>query len=141
MTTDSVTRYLGGTRALGREIHSDLELDAAIAQGLPSATLLAFLGESGMSAADLSPVIPERTQIASRGRGRLTSEQSDRLARLARILSRASEVFQSREKARIWLQRPNRALGGQRPINLLRRSTGSMAVEQALGRLVHGVHT
>lgn len=94
-----------------------------------------------MSAADLAPVIPERVQIASRARDRLTPEQSDRLARLARILASDSEMFESREKARVWLQRPNQALAGQRPIDLLRRSFGSMVVEQVLGRLMHGVHT
>jgi len=141
MTTRSVTRFLGGARVLGREIDSDLELDEAIARGLPAASLEALLREAELSAADLAPVIPQRTQLASRERERLTPEQSDRLARLARLLSLAEDTLGTTEKARSWMERPNGALGGKRPIELVRRSSGSLLVEQVLGRLAHGVHT
>lgn len=141
MTTDSVTRYLGGPGVLGREVDSDLELDEAIAKGLPSESLEAFLEEAALSAAELAPVIPERTQIASRERGHLSPDQSDRLARFARLLSIAEDTFGSREAAWKWMERSNRALGGRRPVDLIRRSSGSLLVEQALGRLGHGVHT
>jgi putative toxin-antitoxin system antitoxin component (TIGR02293 family) len=141
MTTDSITRYLGGARVLGRGIDSDLDLDEAIAKGLPAASLQALLEKAALSAADLAPVIPERTQLASRGRERLTPEQSDRLARLARLLSLADETLGSAEKAWLWMERPNRALGGKRPIDLVKRSSGSLLVEQVLGRLAHGVYT
>lgn len=141
MTTDSITRYLGGVRVLGRGIDSDLDLDEAIARGLPAASLQALLEEASLSAADLAPVIPERTQLASRSRERLTPEQSDRLARLARLLSIADETLGSAEKAWLWMERPNRALGGKRPIDLVKRSSGSLLVEQVLGRLAHGVYT
>lgn len=141
MTIDSVTRFLGGTRVLGREIDSDLELDAAISEGLPSASIDALLEAADLSAVELAPLIPQRTQLASKQRERLTPAQSDRLARFARLLSMAEETFGSLEKARTWMERPNRALGGQRPIELIRRSSGALLVEQVLGRLSYGVHT
>jgi len=141
MITASVTRFLGGARVLGHEIDSDLELDQAISEGLPSASLEALLREADLTALDLAPLIPQRTQLASKERMRLTPEQSDRLARFARLLSMAEETFGSMEKARTWLERPNRALGGKKPIELVRRSSGSLLVEQALGRLAHGVYT
>ena len=53
MTTLDVTRLLGGPRVLGRQIDSDLELDEAIAEGLPSGSLTALMHETDLSAGDL----------------------------------------------------------------------------------------
>lgn len=141
MTTLDITRFLGGDRVLGREIDSDLALDEAIAAGLPSASLTALMRETELTASDLAPIIPTRTLMASKARARLTAEQSDRLARLARLFSLAEETLGSREKARAWMDRPNRALGGKKPIELARRSSGSLLIEQVLGRLAHGVYS
>jgi putative toxin-antitoxin system antitoxin component (TIGR02293 family) len=141
VTTLSITRYLGGRRVLGREIDTDLELDAAIADGLPSGSLAALMREANLSARDLAPIMPPRTQMASKARERLTPEQSDRLARLARLFSLAEEALGSSDKARSWMNRPNRALGGKRPLELARRSSGSLLVEQVLGRINHGVYS
>lgn len=141
MTTLDITRLLGGNRVLGRDIDSDLALDEAIAEGLPSGSIAALMQEADLTANDLAPIIPTRTLMASKTRDRLTPEQSDRIARLARLFSLAEETLGSREKARAWMDRPNRALGGKRPIELARRSSGSMLVEQVLGRLAYGVYT
>jgi putative toxin-antitoxin system antitoxin component (TIGR02293 family) len=141
VTTLSVTRYLGGKRVLGKSIDSDLELDEAIELGLPSGSIAALLRETELSSADLSAIIPARTQMASRARERLTPEQSDRLARLARLFSLAEETLGSADKARSWMSRPNRALGGKRPIDLAKRSSGSRLVEQVLGRISYGVYS
>lgn len=141
MTTLDITRLLGGDRVLGRSIDSDLALDEAIAEGLPSASLTALMEEADLSASDLAPIIPTRTLMASKGRKRLTPEQSDRVARLARLFSLAEETLGSKESARAWMDKANRALGGKRPMELARRSSGSRLVEQILGRLAYGVHT
>lgn len=141
MTTLDVTRLLGGRRILGRDIDSDLELDDAIADGLPSGTLTALMKAVDLSANDLAAIIPMRTLMASKRRARLTPEQSDRIARVARLFSLAEETLGSKEKARTWMDRPNRALGGKRPLELARRSSGSLLVEQVLGRLAYGVYT
>lgn len=53
----------------------------------------------------------------------------------------AEEVLGTREKAAIWLRKPNRALGGVRPTDLLGTATGRLHVEQVLGRIAHGVYS
>lgn len=141
MTTLDITHLLGGERILGRKIDSDLALDEAISEGLPSGSLAALMQAADLSASDLAPIIPTRTLMASKSRERLSPEQSDRLARLARLFRLAEETLGSKEKARAWMNRPNRALGGKRPLELARRSSGSLLVEQVLGRLAYGVYT
>jgi putative toxin-antitoxin system antitoxin component (TIGR02293 family) len=64
---------------------------------------------------------------------------SDRLFRVARIAARAEEVFESETAAREWLKRPNRALSGTAPIDLLDTDAGSIQVSDLLGRIEYGV--
>lgn len=64
---------------------------------------------------------------------------ADRLARVARLLATADETFGAAEKAHRWLRKPNRGLGGQVPLELLATDTGARLVEQALGRIDHGI--
>jgi putative toxin-antitoxin system antitoxin component (TIGR02293 family) len=54
-------------------------------------------------------------------------------------LSLAERVFGDREKATAWLQTPNRALSGQRPIDLLRSESGAAAVCEVLEKIDHGI--
>jgi uncharacterized protein (DUF2384 family) len=44
---------------------------------------------------------------------------SDRLYRVASTLFQSVEVLGSIDKARVWFKSPNRALGGEMPLDLL----------------------
>lgn len=82
----------------------------------------------------------ERT-LSRRKRGSaLPPGESDRLYRLARVAARAQEVFESDETARRWLRRPNRALGGAIPFDLLDTEPGAQQVLEALDRIDHGIY-
>ena len=56
-----------------------------------------------------------------------------------RVISSATDTFGSREKAEEWLRRPNRALSGRRPEDVLETDDGALKVAQVLGRLAHGL--
>jgi putative toxin-antitoxin system antitoxin component (TIGR02293 family) len=45
------------------------------------------------------------------------------------------------EKAGEWLRTPNRALGGERPLDLLDTDVGAREVEDVLGRIAYGVYS
>jgi putative toxin-antitoxin system antitoxin component (TIGR02293 family) len=68
-------------------------------------------------------------------------DETDRLSRLAGVAARAAEVLGSTEKAAHWLQRPNRALGGRVPLELLDTDAGTQQVAEVLGRIEHGVYS
>jgi putative toxin-antitoxin system antitoxin component (TIGR02293 family) len=70
---------------------------------------------------------------------RLHPDESDRLIRLARLATQAVQVFGKEDKAAMWMHRPNRALGSQAPLDLLRTDLGAKQVEEVLGRIEHGV--
>jgi len=69
----------------------------------------------------------------------LDPEESERVVRLARVLAEASDVLGDLEKARRWLLKRNRALGGEIPVRLLDTDIGTNAVLDELGRIEHGV--
>lgn len=83
--------------------------------------------------------IPERTIARRKTTGKLTTAESDRVDRTTRVLSLAAETLGSPEKARAWMQRPNRGLGGETPLSLLDTDRGVRAVEDVLHRLDHGI--
>jgi len=86
-------------------------------------------------------VLPRRTLTHRRERGQaLSPTESDRLARVLRILVLAEETFQSAEKAHRWLRTGNRELGGRVPLDLLDTDGGAHVVEAVLGRISHGVY-
>jgi RES domain-containing protein len=55
------------------------------------------------------------------------------------ITARAIEVLGTREKVLRWLNAPVRSLGNQTPLSLLNTRQGITRVEDALGRMEHGV--
>jgi hypothetical protein len=57
----------------------------------------------------------------------------------AEVLKRAIQVFESEEKASLWLNSPNVSLGDIRPIDLLSSSAGVDQVLDALARIEYGV--
>ena len=69
----------------------------------------------------------------------LTTPESERMLRVARVLARASEVLEGEAKAKTWIERPNIALGGQAPIDLLRTDIGTELVLHELTKIDHGM--
>lgn len=69
----------------------------------------------------------------------LTKAESDRVARLARLLAKAVEVLESKGQAREWMKTPQSGLGGAVPLDYADTDVGAREVENLLGRIEHGV--
>jgi len=82
--------------------------------------------------------INERTAQRRREQGALTAEESDRLARVARVTDRAVDAFGDAEQAKAWLRTANRALQGAAPFDLLGTDSGAELVTDELGRVEYG---
>lgn len=84
--------------------------------------------------------VPRRTPAhRKRSGGQLSSAQSDRLARVDRVVASAEEAIGDGARAARWLRKPSRALQGRRPLDLLASDVGARLVEQELGRIEHGL--
>jgi putative toxin-antitoxin system antitoxin component (TIGR02293 family) len=71
----------------------------------------------------------------------LNATWSDRLYRLARIAAQAQIVFEQPQTAIDWLKRPNRALSGYAPVDLLDTDAGTEQVAELLDRIEYGVYS
>jgi putative toxin-antitoxin system antitoxin component (TIGR02293 family) len=137
----SAAKLLGGKLVFTIQPKSLADWISAIRKGLPAGAIDALLQNTHLSQAQLSTVlaIPERTLARRKREGILTSEESDKLVRLARIIERAEEIFEGLSPALDWLQSPNHALNGELPINFLDTDIGAENVLDTLGRIEHGV--
>ena len=85
-------------------------------------------------------LISRRTLARRKSSGRLDPDESDRLVRVARVFSRAIELFGGNEdSARRWMMRPRPALGGPSPFEMARTEVGAREVEKLIHQIEHGV--
>lgn len=138
---------LGGGQFVLREaavaygVGFDDDLEYQIHAGLPVSSMEFMMQRYGISGQEMAQAmkIPERTFARRRKEARLQPDESDRLARLARILGRAKAVLGDDRAAADWIHRRNRALGGRTPLSMVDTDLGSRRVEAVLGRIEHGV--
>jgi putative toxin-antitoxin system antitoxin component (TIGR02293 family) len=114
---------------------------AAMKQGVPLAALEEFAAYSGFAVKDLlEVVIPARTLKHRRQRQEpLSLDESDRLARVARVYTLAVRVFGDLEKARRWLSKPKMRFDEQTPLAMLRTDLGGRQVEEMLTQIDEGM--
>jgi putative toxin-antitoxin system antitoxin component (TIGR02293 family) len=84
-------------------------------------------------------VLPRKTLAHRRILGSLTSDQSDRLSRLLRLIDDAEITFGDPAKAHAWLRRPSSLLDGEAPLDRLDTDFGCRQVESILDRIAHGL--
>jgi putative toxin-antitoxin system antitoxin component (TIGR02293 family) len=72
-------------------------------------------------------------------KGHFDKNESDRIARLARVFGKAFELFGSEEAAREWLKSPAHAMSGETPIAFCDTEVGARIVEDLIGQIEHGV--
>lgn len=123
-------------------LENDLEMAALILAGLPAVVLRrvgAFLGLRPAMVGSIVNINQKTLERRLKTHARLKPDESERVARLMRIISRATSVLESREHAREWLNRPLRELGGRSPLQVAATEPGAREVERVLGRIEHGI--
>ncbi len=125
---------------IGAEAKSEFDVAKIVEEGLPTERL-SLLKAHGMTFTEVSEiVISPRTLKHRKARGeRLSDEETDRMVRLARILSLANSVFGNPEKALKWLRTESDHMGGRRPLSMLRTDAGGRVVENRLRQIDEGM--
>jgi putative toxin-antitoxin system antitoxin component (TIGR02293 family) len=123
-------------------LENDLEMAALILAGLPTTVLrsvAAFLGLRPVKLGSLVNINEKTLERRLKAHARLKPDESERVARLMRIISLAASVLESEAHAREWLNRPLRELGGRTPLQMTATEPGAREVERVLGRIEHGI--
>ncbi|MDP9039043.1 MAG: DUF2384 domain-containing protein [Acidobacteriota bacterium] len=105
-------------------------------------SIIGHLVELGLERAEIdASVIPSRTLQHRRSRHeKLSIEESDRVVRILRVVSAATDLYGARERALAWLRQPNPRLDNRTPISLLKTDTGSRIVEELLLQIAEGIY-
>jgi putative toxin-antitoxin system antitoxin component (TIGR02293 family) len=127
---------------LGLRTFDTAKLLKQVGKGLPFQTWERFVQATEIPAELARSVvqIPSRTLARRKAEGRLHTDESDRLVRMARIFTRALILFEgAAEGARAWLLSSQPALGGATPFEYASTDVGSREVEDLIGRIEHGI--
>jgi putative toxin-antitoxin system antitoxin component (TIGR02293 family) len=144
METEAIAEALGGRKVLKKAVKKPDDLAQLVRRGLPAGAVTALAEKLHLGRTVLSRKlgIPQRTLTRRLSRASpLTPAESDRMVRMARVYANAVEMIGDREKAIDWLSTPNRALGGERPLDQLDTDMGARMVEDILGRIAYGVYS
>ena len=115
---------------------------AMVRSGLPFSMLDEVAAAAGVGRLALARVIglPSTTLARRRNAGLLAAEESDRLVRVARLVSLAHDLMRGDgDAARRWLAEPHELLEGESPLERASTEVGSREVEDLIGRLRHGI--
>ncbi len=136
----AVLEELGGEPVLGRPLHNGGDLQAAIREGFPQRVVQEVMQGAGITLKELASTLDLSARSLQRRRreGRLARFESDRLYRLARVVALTKHYIGDKDTATRWLKRPNRALGGATPLDLVDTELGARTVEDVLGRIAYG---
>jgi putative toxin-antitoxin system antitoxin component (TIGR02293 family) len=113
-----------------------------VRRGLPLRELTSLTSELKQPLETWSKIlgISPRTMLRNRTRStRLDANISDRIDRVKRIFALTQDAIGGRDKAGLWLTRPNRALQGKIPLALLDTDAGAQLVQEELYRIRYGI--
>jgi putative toxin-antitoxin system antitoxin component (TIGR02293 family) len=119
---------------------NSLDLMQQVEKGLPFFSLDRVVSQIAPQDANFKyRLIPKATWARKKAAAALSPDQSERLARLARIWALAKEIWVTEEETRDFLFRSHAMLEDMRPIDVVIASeTGSEIVRDILGRLQFG---
>jgi putative toxin-antitoxin system antitoxin component (TIGR02293 family) len=85
--------------------------------------------------------VTRATLINKKGKEKFGTGLSEKIVGLADIYSYGYSVFEDEDRFNQWVMRPNKALGGQAPFDLLNNQFGREEVRNLIGRIEHGVYS
>ena len=144
MSVAEIAEVLGGKKTFKHAVKNSDDLATSIRAGLPATIITVLADRLTMHRVDVAKKlgIPPRTLTRRLSQhARLTVDESDRAARMARIIALASEILGANEKASSWLCTPNRALGGKLPIDEIGTDPGYRSVEEVLYGIAYGMYS
>jgi putative toxin-antitoxin system antitoxin component (TIGR02293 family) len=126
---------------IGLEAGSEFDLAKMTESGLPLSVISALL-QHGLTLSELSEIIISPRVLRSRKTRDecLSPKESDRVVRLARILSQVEGVFASRDKGLLWMRTPDDRLDNRTPLQLLVNGAGARLVESLLQQIDEGIY-
>jgi len=127
---------------VGIKSASDLELALLAEKGLPLAAVQS-LKDQGLTFTEISDIVisPRTLKHRKSRKEKLSSVETERVLRVARIIGLADKVFGSRLKALLWLRSVDDRLDHRTPMQMLANENGGRLVESMLWQIDEGIYT
>jgi putative toxin-antitoxin system antitoxin component (TIGR02293 family) len=127
---------------VGLKAVSDLDLALLPEKGLPL-TAIQSLKDQGLTFTEISEIVisPRTLKHRKSRKEKLSSVETDRALRVARIVDLADRVFGSRMKALLWLRSVDDRLDHRTPMQMLVNESGGRLVESMLWQIDEGIYT
>ena len=136
---ETVRRFGQGKSPLAHRIMEPLEIHDRLVKGLPGEALFVSSAMAFDSMPEALELFDVSAKTAKQRIGeRLSSGESEIALRIGRVLAMAADVFASLDAARNYLRRPNFALGGAVPRDLLKTAEGEQIVISELQTQAEG---
>lgn len=129
-------------RSLGLKTRSRMGLIRAIKKGLDISKFSHLSKEINIQEKELAKfaTISYRTLARRKESGRLSSDESDRVARISMLFDEAVDLFEGdKARASTWFLTPKKSLGDATPIEYAETEPGTQEVRDLIGRIEHGV--
>ena len=112
-----------------------------IRDGVPKEAMNNLMAQTGITTMEMANIThtSDRTLRRYEGKDKLPQEQSERVIELARLYSKGSNVFDSLEYFKDWMNTTLIPLGNKKPKEFLDTSMGIDLLMKQLGRIEHGV--
>ena len=125
---------------LGEQVDNELDLANVVRRGLPLSVLANFVNHGLTNEEFYNIVIPARTFKHRKEKVMpLSTDESDKALRAARVLAYAEKTFGNREKALSWMRKPKQRFEGESPMQMLRTEAGARLVEEMLIQVDEGM--
>ncbi len=136
-------RILGGRSFAQLIPESALDFFQIGERGIKKTSLKSLAEVMGIPMVDLSDMLNVSYKTLSRkgNNDLLDGWISSHSIEIAQTLARGLALFEDKEKLKRWLRKPNRALKGKIPLELLKYPTGIRLVNQVMLRIEEGIHT
>jgi putative toxin-antitoxin system antitoxin component (TIGR02293 family) len=114
-----------------------------VREGVSKKNLESLKSKTNLDYDKLSAILSttRATLINKKGTENFSAALSERIVSIADLYSYGFEVFEDETKFNEWIFRPNQALGGKQPFELLDNQFGREEVKNVIGRIDYGVYS
>lgn len=112
-------------------------------KGLPKSAVMSLASTLNLPLTQMADMlnISYKTLGCKKNSELMDSWVSSHAVEIASVVARGLSVFEDPNKLNRWLRKPNRALGGKIPMDLLQSPVGIRLIIQILGRIEEGVYS
>ncbi len=137
---ERVAEVLGGPAVLRETVRTWVDLERVVRAGLPKRSLQIVARHAVESGTAPSTLVYRIVPAATfKRRTRLSTEESERTERLARVVALVESIWESPAAVRAFLNRPHPLLGGEPPLDVAQSELGARRVERLLYDVEHGL--